>query len=44
MMKNNLIPVNSSSFVSFFVDLNIAKKVGLPPKDFLYMEMIGNIL
>lgn len=34
MMKNNLIPVNSSSFVSFFVDLNIAKKVGLPQKDF----------
>ncbi len=34
MMKNNLIPVNSSSFVSFFVDLNVAKKVGLPQKDF----------
>ncbi len=34
MMRNKLIPVNSSSFVSFYVDLNIAKKVGLPQKDF----------
>lgn len=33
-IKDNMLPIENASFVSFFLNLEDAKKVGLPQKDF----------